>query len=462
MKKIFILLFLISITSYSATYSKVYNVVIHKEWKPYYYIDKNHNPNGYAVDLFKEVAKESNIQYKYIIVDNWMEGQKLIKEGKADIIPNLGITKKRSQTYLYTQATDTFSISLFKRKNSIDLSSYKDIQSRPIGIVEGNACNRIIKKKGSSLNIKKYTEFNLALYSLISGEIDTLCYPKPLLDFKLKELNLNDTIIEFGIPIYEVKRGIGFSHDNFELLTTFDDAITELKINGKYQKIYSKWFSTKKPFELTQNELIMITLFIFLTILIFLFVIFYFSKRKKWIITNQDLENEINEKTKKLLELSITDHLTGLYNRTKLDEIIIREINISSRTSFPFSLIIIDIDFFKEINDNFGHLVGDQVLIEFSQLLKQNLREIDFLGRWGGEEFLVIIPFSKENDTLIITKRMKESIQKHVFPKGIQRTASFGITKYRNHDDLNSIIQRADEALYEAKEKGRNRIIINN
>lgn len=172
--------------------------------------------------------------------------------------------------------------------------------------------------------------------------------------------------------------------------------------------------------------------------------------------------DELKKKTKELRKLSTTDALTQIYNRAKLDELIEREISVSKRTNNVFYLIMIDLDFFKEVNDNYGHLIGDEVLIEFSQIIKESIREIDYLGRWGGEEFLIISQNSDEKEVLIWLNRIKDRIEKHVFTKGIKKTASFGVTKYKKNDTLPSIIKRADDALYESKDSGRNTIRIKN
>ncbi|MFT5660027.1 MAG: diguanylate cyclase (GGDEF)-like protein [Sulfurimonas sp.] len=196
---------------------------------------------------------------------------------------------------------------------------------------------------------------------------------------------------------------------------------------------------------------------------------FYFSSRAKVLettttnevailygiiedITTQELHRHEME------ELSIRDKLTNLYNRVKTDESIKYEIKRSIRYKFNLSLILIDIDFFKLVNDNYGHLTGDAVLVQTAKLLKENVRDSDIVGRWGGEEFIIICPNSEKASAKILADKLRKLIENFDFDVVKHKTASFGLTQFNNNDTLETLIDRADKALYKAKESGRNRV----
>jgi len=170
------------------------------------------------------------------------------------------------------------------------------------------------------------------------------------------------------------------------------------------------------------------------------------------------IRQDITDK-KRVEELSVTDHLTGLYNRTRLDEIFHYEIPQSIRYGLPLSIIMVDIDHFKEVNDTYGHLTGDHVLKELSDILRIHERKTDTLGRWGGEEFLIILPKTDLNGSRDRAERIRIMIESHVFPIVGHKTASFGIAQLQENDTMASLIERADKALYRAKLEGRNRVI---
>ncbi|MGE4418464.1 MAG: diguanylate cyclase [Sulfurimonas sp.] len=162
---------------------------------------------------------------------------------------------------------------------------------------------------------------------------------------------------------------------------------------------------------------------------------------------------------KELDTLYITDRLTNVYNRVKIDEIIDMELKKQKRYDYVFSIILIDIDYFKLVNDTHGHLLGDLVLKEFAAILKENIRDTDFVGRWGGEEFIIVCPQTDEKGALALAEHLRNSIEASSFTAVEKKTASFGISTCQKNDDIASIIDNADKALYRAKNNGRNQVV---
>lgn len=174
-----------------------------------------------------------------------------------------------------------------------------------------------------------------------------------------------------------------------------------------------------------------------------------------------DYQTSLEEKNEELERLSITDKLTGLYNRAKLDSVLNKEFEKATRYNDIFSVIIMDIDFFKSVNDNFGHQIGDDVLKESAKILSSCIRTSDTLGRWGGEEFLIICPNSKQEDAIKLANRINIAIKQHTFstyPKKV--TMSLGVASYCSiFKKAEDIVASADIALYKAKQTGRDRVV---
>ena len=171
------------------------------------------------------------------------------------------------------------------------------------------------------------------------------------------------------------------------------------------------------------------------------------------------IRNDITDK-KIVEELSITDQLTKLYNRLKIEEVFKTEIHRAQRYGTPFSAILLDIDHFKSVNDNYGHDVGDEVLKDISNILKSSVRKTDIIGRWGGEEFLVIASDTDKENTVVLAEKIRKSIESHNFKTIGKKTSSFGVTGYKDGDTQEDIVKRADNALYKAKDNGRNMVIL--
>jgi diguanylate cyclase (GGDEF)-like protein len=165
---------------------------------------------------------------------------------------------------------------------------------------------------------------------------------------------------------------------------------------------------------------------------------------------------ELIEKNKQLETLSISDRLTGLYNRLKLDQVLEEELARNKRGSSGFSVILLDVDHFKSVNDTFGHQVGDQVLIVIAKILKEGIREVDVVGRWGGEEFLIVCSETDQEGARVLAEKMRAAIAACAFPVVGTKTSSFGVAALRAQETVDALIARADSALYRAKDGGRN------
>jgi diguanylate cyclase (GGDEF)-like protein len=172
----------------------------------------------------------------------------------------------------------------------------------------------------------------------------------------------------------------------------------------------------------------------------------------------------LREKNKQLEEFSITDSLTGLYNRSHLMETLAGEVARSRRHYRPFTLLIMDIDHFKSYNDTYGHLAGDEVLRRTGLLLKESIRNCDYAARYGGEEFIVILPETGPEDGVETAERIRNQIaEKEMGSDGtpLKVTVSVGVASFpKDGDDPHSLMKRADVALYEAKRRGRNRVVL--
>ncbi len=175
-------------------------------------------------------------------------------------------------------------------------------------------------------------------------------------------------------------------------------------------------------------------------------------------ITEQKRMEELLEKqNQQLLELSRTDSLTGLFNRRALNEKLDYEIRRVRRIKSHLNLLMLDIDHFKQINDTYGHLTGDKILIRVAETLKEIVRSTDIVGRFGGEEFLIILPDCSLSDGVGVAEKIRTAVAKLIFPSDMQITISGGIVEYKN-ENIDKFIEHADQYLYQAKENGRNRI----
>lgn len=153
-----------------------------------------------------------------------------------------------------------------------------------------------------------------------------------------------------------------------------------------------------------------------------------------------------------------TDVLTGVWNRRQIEENMRLELARLDRYNHPFSIVFMDLDHFKRINDTWGHNLGDRILKEFCQVISNSMRNTDMLGRWGGEEFILLLPNTGRVSARLVAERLRTSVEQHVFSDVGSVTASFGVATGRAKESMAELVERADAALYVAKHGGRNRV----
>jgi len=224
----------------------------------------------------------------------------------------------------------------------------------------------------------------------------------------------------------------------------------------------------KEIYSIEREKTILSVIIVLISLLIY--VIFYlFIKTTDRFLRNTEklnisLEQKVRLRTQELEDLNksltqevITDALTGVYNRKMFNNVIYTKVEEVRKFGFKLSLIIFDIDFFKKVNDTYGHQVGDLVLKEIAKVVNENIRQEDLFYRWGGEEFTILL----NRDLTIairVAKHLREAIKKHKFEKVGSITCSFGVSEFNSKKTLSNFIKEADDLLYLAKKKGRDRV----
>jgi len=187
-----------------------------------------------------------------------------------------------------------------------------------------------------------------------------------------------------------------------------------------------------------------------------------FEQTKEQLTTiNMAMKNKVDElytMTTSLEEEASTDSLTGIFNRTKFEKFFDYEIEKAQMNNNVLSMIIVDIDHFKAVNDTYGHHVGDEVLKEFTSLVAKNLKRVDIFARWGGEEFIILLPGTTLAGTKLLAEKLRDLIESGHFSIAGKVTASFGVGEHKNKETKKDFFKRIDKLLYKAKATGRNRV----
>lgn len=411
-------------------------------WYPIEFM-KDGKISGITSDLKRYFEEKIQINIDVVPTNNWNESLDFIKDKKCDIISSISPSYDRISYLNFTKPILTLPIVVTTQKDKPFLRDISLLKNEKIAILKGHFIVEYIKDYFPYLKIVEVASMNEGLYLVEQGEVYGYIDNALVLSSTMQKEFSNSLKIGFRFDILD-ELSIGTRNDEPILNDIFSRLVDDLD-ETKKQEFLNNWtIITEQVGWFSLKEIIFLVIF---TTTIFGGLIFYQRKLK---ILN-----------KKLKKLYLTDKLTGLYNRFKIDkELSSQKDNIDRNDSYSCGLILIDIDYFKSINDTLGHLVGDCILKDISKLLKNNLRKTDIIGRWGGEEFLIILPFTSKDIAKKIAENLRVLIEENNFSYKMNRkiTISIGVTEFSKSKSVEDTLLLVDNLLYKAKENGRNRV----
>ncbi|MBU0923669.1 transporter substrate-binding domain-containing protein [bacterium] len=408
---------------------------------PYEEITKEGKYIGIVADIINQLSINTNIKFQLNITNSWEESYDLVKNKRCDILPFAAQTKSREEFFRFTQAYLIFPTVITTKDSELFINSLKELENKKIALVKNYALIEMIKYSSKNIQIQEVTNVKEGLEKVSSGEVYAFLASLPTVAYTKQKYNIQNIKISGKISD-ELLAKIAIRNDEKILQDILNKAINSLKPEDK-ERITNKWITIIKEKQFNTKVFIQIFTLIIIIFVLIITALIYRSNIK------------LNALNKELKKLSQTDKLTSLYNRTKLDSLLEKEIKYSQRYNAPLTLAIVDIDLFKNINDTYGHTIGDVILKEFANILSKNIRETDYVGRWGGEEFLLIFSHTPSQNAQIIAENLRKIIEEYDFSNKIKLTASFGIYECKDQNPT-KCLSKADKALYEAKNSSRN------
>ncbi len=441
----------LSLTAYEQKYladKKTIRMCVDPDWLPFETIDSRGQHIGMAAEYIALINRQIHNRIRLVKTKTWQESILLAKERKCDIF-SLAMSTQERLTYMnFTTPYLSFPFVIATREEELFVENLEQVIDKPLAGVKGYAFVEILKQRHPKLNIRevKNVEEGLELVQKkkIYGMIGTL----PTIGYKIQSNAMyNIKIAGKFKDIWAL--GISVRNDDpilFSILQKGVDSIT----SEDHQRIRSKWLTIKYERSVDYSLIGKILSGVFI---LFLFIVFRYREVTKY-------NNQLKQLNAELARLSITDPLTGLSNRHRMDESLLTEIEKSRRHNCPFSVILLDIDHFKLVNDTHGHNTGDDVLQKFAGVLKSRTRKSDLICRWGGEEFLILCTETKCRDAQQFAESLREQIETYDFGIGKQITASFGVAQYSGQEKPEILIKHADDAMYFSKKQGRNHVTV--
>ncbi len=396
---------------------------------------------GIAADVMKTFQSKLGIPIELIPTLTWNQSLEDAQIHQCDI---LSLAAKTPDRLKYLHFTSTYLAVPLVMVTTMEKPFIEDIDSlvgKQIGVVKGYATFNRLKRLYPSLNIVEVESVkdglskveNGQLYGYIDNLLVTSSYIQKEYTGSLKVSSRLKERDELSVAVRS---------DDLKLYDIFEKLVQNLDDKTR-QGIYNRWTSTIEQVAWFDKNMVWKILFgIMIATLAFTWR--YFTLKRYNL---------------KLLELSITDKLTGLYNRQKTDEKLGEEQRKVDRyPDYICSIMIIDVDLFKSVNDRYGHQAGDTVLRLLAHVFKTTLRETDVIGRWGGEEFIAILPHTSIEQTAIVAENLRRTVEASHFDLDQPITISIGIGELKKSLSIHEAIAYIDEALYEAKKSGRNQV----
>jgi len=412
-------------------------------WMPYEKL-KNGKHIGLVADYFKYFQKFIGNQTKIVIIPtkNWDQSLMYARQRKCDILSMLMKTPMRLKYLNFTIPYITDSIVMATRNSSPFTANFSTLKGQKIAIPKDYAFANILKIKYPNLRVVEVKDIDDGLKKVNKGILYGYVGNLKTIAYAIQKNYMNELKIagKFdGIQNFH----IGVRDDNMILLKIFNKAIRNLDEKTKIN-IANNWFFVK--FEKgIDYKLIQKIIGIFLIILL---IVMYFYMR-------------LSKLKKKLEELSIKDPLTNLYNRRYGNKVSENIFLLSKRNSQKMSILMFDLDDFKDVNDTYGHKIGDEVLKSFANILQKLSRKSDTVCRYGGEEFIIFLPDTKTKGATILAQKIRKETQALIINNSVKITVSIGISELDLKDNsIENTIKRADDALYQAKANGKNQVKI--
>ena len=415
------------------------SMCVDPDWAPFERLNARGEHEGIAADLLRLLASRAGLTLRIHVTPDWDASLAASKAGKCQLLGFLNQSPDRDAWLLFTQPYFTDANVLISREEHPSVASLGDFVGARIALPSGTSVEEKLRRLYPGLQ-----------FVIVGSEAEALrLVNERQAEFTLRSLVMAaDTIKNEGwfnlkiagqVPELDNLFRIGVLRSEPMLRDILDQAIATLTPD-EVNAIVNRYVAVRVETPVDYRLLLQV-------VAVFVLIL---ASNLFWVV-------RLRRANRKLARQAVTDALTGLANRKQLNRFSQGTVETARRHHRPLAVVLFDIDHFKVVNDQHGHLVGDQVLCDIAALLARAVRQGDCLGRWGGEEFLLICPETRGEQALQLAERILAQARSLPLATGKPCTLSAGVTQLGAGDSVNDLLQRADEALYQAKTQGRDR-----
>lgn len=422
---------------------------------------------GINPEIFEAIAHEHGIRFEYIW-GSWSEIYHGLLEGRIDTVFDIARTKERENLFDFNNETLMVEWGVIMARKGHKISSPADLLGMKIAGVaddvyfEGHpdSFKEMMKTFGIDCRYVEFGGFTDAANAVMDGKADACVLAKSFADY-----NLNKSYLDYTPIIFKpVKIHFAFTKDSSigrELIPLIDASLSAMKSDRK-SVFYTAYEKYVRPFSMVEKvpKWLWISIPALFALITIVFSMLHIIMLKR---TVHQRTTELLDMNNRLADLSSKDSLTGTANRRTFNERLEHEIERARRYKSDLSLILFDIDFFKSINDRFGHIAGDDVIVNIADIMSSNTRMVDLVARYGGEEFGIILPETSLENACIIAEKIRFMVSIHVEEVGgseVKLSITGGVAAWiDSFGGMSDFVNAADSALYAGKRSGRNKVV---
>jgi len=412
------------------------------DWPPFEQIDAQGQHVGIAADLLKLVAHRSGMNLQLVPTQNWDDSIAASQAGRCQVLSFLNQSPKRDAWLVFTEPVLVDENVVITREEHPFVPDLAGLSNEILVLPKGTSVEERLRRDFPNLKIVLVDSEAQAFKMVSERQADLTMRSLIVAADTIKRQGWFNLKIAGQVPGYGNRLRIGVLKSQAALRDRLNQGVASISAIER-QKIIDQHVAIKM---VTAVDYTLIGWLAAMLAAVLLTSVYWISRLRR-----------VNAQLK---VLSTHDALTGLRNRSGFDALYENELERSRRQQQALSVVLLDIDFFKRINDGHGHPVGDRVLQEVAYLLKQGARTIDHVIRWGGEEFLLLCPSTSTEQAQALAERMLQATRQHDFGLGQPVTLSAGVATLELHDAPGQMFEAVDAALYQAKTQGRNCVVL--
>ncbi len=436
------------------------NVSVAPYYLPYLDIVDSRRLDGMAREYYDLLQERIGTKFNFLPATSSEDAIRMLQRGDSDAIIMTEISDELAKDLKFTTPYLNLHYGIATTDDKLFIEDIVNQLDESYAVIKGSSLVEKLRRKYPLIHLVEVDTVPEGLSKLKDGEVFGYIDTYAAIGHAIQKDFISGVKIAGQIPMV-LELGAATWRHAPHLATIFQKAVGSLTEEDR-RRIYNNWIAIKYE-KGVDYGLIWTTL---LCAVLFSSVILIWNRqlhaaKRETQAAMEELsiaQIQLKKQNEELEQLAITDRLTGLFNRMKLDQSLQDEIKRFERYRHAFSIILMDIDHFKKINDTYGHQTGDEILKTVSIILTNNLRQVDVIGRWGGEEFLIICPETDLECATDIAEKLRKTVESSDFDQGIAVTCSFGISEIASNGNDADLIQKADDALYRAKANGRNRV----